>query len=176
MRQIFTIGHSTHPLEDFLTLLGEHGIQMLADVRTVPRSRHNPQFNIETLPDSLTGAGIGYAHLKELGGLRKTVPDSVNGGWRSAAFRGYADYMQTDAFTIALDGLITMANEKRVAIMCAELLWWQCHRMLISDALLIRGWDVVHILGAGKTQPHHLTKFAVVSGLTITYPLEAAQA
>jgi uncharacterized protein (DUF488 family) len=175
MKQIFTIGHSTRPLEDFLALLGEHNIQLLADVRTVPRSRHNPQFNIETLPNSLTEAGLDYIHLKDLGGLRKTVPDSVNSGWRSASFRGYADYMLTDAFTSALDGLIALASDKNVAIMCAELLWWRCHRMLIADALSIRDWEVIHILGAGKMQPHHLTKFAVVSGLALTYPPEAVQ-
>ncbi len=175
MKQIFTIGHSTHPIESFLALLGENGIELLVDVRTVPRSRHNPQFNSETLPDSLAVAGIAYEHHKELGGLRKAVPDSINNGWRLASFRGYADYMQTDAFISALDELISLAEEKRVAIMCAELLWWRCHRMLISDALLIRGWDVVHILGVGKTQSHRLTKFAVVSGLTITYPPEAAE-
>ena len=175
MKQIFTIGHSTRPLEDFLALLGEHNIQLLVDVRTVPRSRHNPQFNIETLPNSLTDAGLDYIHLKDLGGLRKTVNDSVNSGWCSVAFRGYADYMQTDAFTTALDGLVALASDKSVTIMCAELLWWRCHRMLIADALSIRDWEVIHILSAGKTQPHHLTKFAVVSGLTITYPPEAVQ-
>jgi uncharacterized protein (DUF488 family) len=175
MNQIFTMGHSTRPLEDFLALLGENRIELLADVRTVPRSRHNPQFNLETLPESLMTAGISYAHLKELGGLRKAMPDSSNSGWRLATFRGYADYMQTDAFVTALDELIALASEKRTAIMCAELLWWRCHRMLISDALSIRGWEVIHILGAGKAQQHNLTKFAVVSGLTITYPPEEVQ-
>lgn len=175
MNQIFTIGHSTRPLEDFRTLLGENRIELLADVRTVPRSRHNPQFNLETLPESLATAGIGYVHLKELGGLRKAMPESINCGWRLASFRGYADYMQTDAFVTALDELIAVASEKRVVIMCAELLWWRCHRMLIADALSIRDWEVIHILGAGKTQLHHLTKFAVVSGYTLTYPPEAVQ-
>jgi uncharacterized protein (DUF488 family) len=172
--EIFTIGHSTHPLDEFIALLREYGIALLADVRTMPRSRHNPQFNQETLPDALSAAGISYVHLKELGGLRKTVPDSVNSGWRLATFRGYADYMQTDGFAAALDGLIALAGEKRTAIMCAELLWWRCHRMLIADALLIRGWEVVHILGTNKTQPHHLTRFAAVSGLTLTYPSETS--
>jgi uncharacterized protein (DUF488 family) len=176
VHQIYTVGHSTRPLDEFIALLQEYGIELLTDVRTVPRSRHNPQFNMETLPDALSAAGIGYMHLKELGGLRKTAPVSVNTGWRLATFRGYADYMQTAAFNAALDNLIALAGERRVAIMCAELLWWRCHRMLIADALSIRGWEVIHILGTGKTQPHHLTKFAAVSGLTITYPPETDKA
>ncbi|HLI50586.1 MAG TPA: DUF488 domain-containing protein [Thermomicrobiaceae bacterium] len=172
---IYTIGHSTHPIEEFLELLRQHGITLLADVRTVPRSRKNPQFNRETLPASLGDQGIEYRHLAALGGLRKTSKDSPNLGWRNASFRGYADYMQTQEFVEGLLALIDLANEQTVAIMCAESLPWRCHRWLVADALVVRGIDVEHIMSNGQLRKHALTSFAVVDGLTVTYPPEGPE-
>jgi uncharacterized protein (DUF488 family) len=168
---VFTIGHSTHPWEEFLSLLRAHGIERLIDVRTVPRSRHNPQFNRETLAAKLRGARIGYVHLKTLGGLRHANRDSVNTGWRNASFRGYADYMQTPEFDRALQRLVKLARTKRSAIMCAEAVPWRCHRSLIADALTIRKIPVFHITSASKPRTHSLTPFAEVRGQAITYPL-----
>lgn len=167
---IFSIGHSTRPLDQFIQLLQAHGVTLLADVRTVPRSRHNPQFNRDTLPEALANAGIGYQHLPGLGGLRRAVPDSPNTGWRNASFRGYADYMQTPAFTAALDELLGLAQDKQVAIMCAEAVPWRCHRSLIADALFVRGIQVMHIVGAGHAQVHRPTPFAHMEGTSVTYP------
>ncbi len=167
---IFTIGHSTRSAEDFISLLQEHGIQQLVDVRTVPRSARNPQFNRETLPKTLAEAGIAYTHIAGLGGLRQARKDSINTGWKNASFRGYADYMQTDEFARALDELLASAASERVAIMCAEAVPWRCHRSLIGDALLVRGVDVQDITGPNKTRPHTLTPFAHVEGTTVTYP------
>lgn len=167
---IFTIGHSTRPLDEFITLLKENGIHRLADVRTMPRSRHNPQFNLDSLPGSLEQTGIGYTHRGELGGLRKTHKDSPNMGWRNASFRGYADYMLTQEFEHGLNGLIDAASNEPVAIMCAEAVPWRCHRSLIADALTVRGIEVRHIMGPGKGQVHKLTPFAEVKGIRITYP------
>ncbi len=167
---IFTVGHSTRTAEDFIALLKENGVTRLVDVRTVPRSARNPQFNRETLPATLVRAGIAYAHMKDLGGLRRARKDSINTGWRNASFRGYADYMQTPEFASALDELIAFARNERVAIMCAEAVPWRCHRSLIGDALLVRGFDVQDITGPGKTRPHQLTPFARVEGTSITYP------
>jgi uncharacterized protein (DUF488 family) len=172
---ILTIGHSTHPLETFITLLQAHGVTLVADVRTVPRSRHNPQFNKETLPEQLKLAGIGYAHLPGLGGLRRAKADSPNRGWRSDSFRGYADYMQTPEFAAHVQELIKMAQKERLALMCAEAVPWRCHRSLIADALEVRGLKVEHILGLKGRQPHRLTGFARVQGLEITYPEEETQ-
>jgi uncharacterized protein (DUF488 family) len=167
---VFTIGHSTRPVETFLAMLAANQITLLVDVRTVPRSRHNPQYNRDTLPASLQAVGIRYLHMPGLGGLRHPRPDSVNDGWRNDSFRGYADYMQTPEFAENLTQLMDMAREERVALMCAEAVPWRCHRSLIADALLVRGIPVEDILSATKTQPHKLTPFAVVQGATITYP------
>jgi len=165
-----TIGHSTHPIEAFIRMLEAYGISQLGDVRTIPRSRHNPQFNRETLSASLAAAGIRYFHLPGLGGLRHTRKDSINTGWRNASFRGYADYMQTAEFGENLDHLIQLASEAPTAIMCAEAVPWRCHRSLISDALVARGVSVLDILNATKAQPHTMTPFARVDDKQVTYP------
>jgi uncharacterized protein (DUF488 family) len=147
----------------------------VVDVRTVPRSRHNPQFNKTSLPNSLKKAGLGYVHLPGLGGLRHTQRDSVNIGWRNASFRGYADYMQTPEFEQSLEDLIQLANQERIVLMCAEAVPWRCHRSLIGDALLIRGIRTEDIMSATRCQVHTLTPFALVLGTTITYPAEDLQ-
>ncbi len=166
---VLTIGHSTRPLEEFIRLLQAHGVTRVVDVRTVPRSRHNPQFNRDTLPGALDAAGIGYVHMAQLGGLRHARSDSPNTGWRNASFRGYADYMQTPEFGKALDELIQLAKQDRVALMCAEAVPWRCHRSLIADALLVRGIRTEDILSATHRQAHALTPFARVMGSHITY-------
>jgi uncharacterized protein (DUF488 family) len=173
---ILTVGHSTRPLGDFVELLKSHGVQRVVDVRTIPRSRHNPQFNRETLSAALRKAKIGYVHLAKLGGLRHASRDSINTGWRNASFRGFADYMQTADFKAGLARLIELAKKKLTAIMCAEAVPWRCHRSLIADALLGRGIPVEHILSGARLQPHKLTPFAVVHGKKITYPAPAPQA
>lgn len=167
---VYTVGHSTRPIEEFLALLAAHGVQRVVDVRTIPKSRRNPQFGQESLRASLATAGIRYTHMPELGGLRRARPDSPNAGWRNASFRGYADYMQTPEFAQALEALAALAAEERVAVMCAEAVPWRCHRSLIADALLVRGIASEDIASASKTAPHRLTPFARVSGTTITYP------
>jgi uncharacterized protein (DUF488 family) len=172
---ILTVGHSTRSLDDFIALLRAHGVEQIVDVRTVPRSRRNPQFNRETLPTALSDYGIAYTHLAGLGGLRHTHADSPtpNTGWRNLSFRGYADYMDTPAFAEALDELLALARERRVAIMCAEAVPWRCHRSLIGDALLVRGIPVEDILSPTRREQHRLTPFAHVEGTRITYPPEA---
>ncbi len=167
---ILTIGHSNRPLDEFLALLGAHGVQCVVDVRTIPRSRHNPQFNSDALMNSLREADIGYVHKKQLGGLRHPKKDSVNTGWRNASFRGFADYMQTPEFGAALADLIEFTRGKRCAIMCAEAVPWRCHRSLIADALIARKVAVEHIMSRTSRQAHALTPFAKVSGERITYP------
>jgi uncharacterized protein (DUF488 family) len=167
---IFTVGHSTHPIEEFVRILEAHGIKQLVDVRTIPRSRRNPQFNSEALAASLKSVGIAYLHMAGLGGLRRPRPDSRNTGWRNASFRGYADHMQTPAFHQDLQTLIDVASEAPTAIMCAEAVPWRCHRSLIADALLARGIEVQEILSVAKSQPHVLTPFARVEGTEVTYP------
>ena len=167
---VLTIGHSTRPIGEFLAMLQAHGVTRLADVRTIPRSRFNPQFNTAALKRSLRGAGIAYVHLPELGGLRHPHADSANLGWRNSSFRGYADYMQTEEFAEALAGLIRIAASDRVAMMCAEAVPWRCHRSLIGDALTVRGVEVRDILAPDKTPLHELTPFAEVHGSQITYP------
>ncbi len=169
---LFTIGHSTRSLEEFLGLLRENGVEKLVDIRTVPRSRHNPQFNIDSLPDKLAGAGIHYEHMRGLGGLRHARKDSPNTGLRNESFRGYADYMQTDEFEQALSQLAQGSEQRRIAIMCAEAVPWRCHRSLVSDALAARGIEVRHILAHGQTRPHTLSKAAHVDGTRVTYPPE----
>jgi uncharacterized protein (DUF488 family) len=162
--EVLTVGHSTRSIEVFIELLAEHGVTQLIDVRTVPRSRHNPQFNEDVLPVSLAAANIGYAHASGLGGFRPTTADSVNTGWRNLSFRGYADYMQTTDFAANLTSVIELARTDRVALMCAEAVPWRCHRSLIADALLVRGVAVCEIVGAKRLQAHRLTPFARVRG------------
>jgi uncharacterized protein (DUF488 family) len=169
---VLTVGHSTRSIEAFLDLLRAQGVKRVIDVRTIPRSRHNPQFNRETLPQTLRQAGIGYTHLPELGGLRHARRDSPNMGWRNTSFRGYADYMQTPEFEVGLDTLMTAGEREPIVIMCAEAMPWRCHRSLIADALSVRGIPVEHILSATRTQPHMLTPFAQVQGMRITYPID----
>lgn len=168
--KLLTIGHSTKPIDEFLELLKSHGIKRLVDVRTVPRSRHNPQFDINALGRYLNAANLTYVHQPELGGLRKSKKDSVNAGWRNTSFRGYADYMQTEAFRMALQTLMKDAMDAPTAIMCAEAVPWRCHRSLIADALVSRGWCVRHIMTKTKADQHRLTPFAVVEQDRITYP------
>lgn len=167
---VFTIGHSTRELAEFIHLLETYGVTRIADVRTVPRSRHNPQFNRETLPDALKTANIGYAHFLGLGGLRHARADSINMAWHNASFRGFADYMQTDEFAEYLERLIDLAKEEHIALMCAEAVPWRCHRSLIADALTVRGIPVEHIMSTAHHQPHTLTPWARVDGRRITYP------
>ena len=169
-RQLWTIGHSTTPIDEFLALLKSHGITRLVDVRTVPHSRHNPQFDTHTLAKHLKWAHLAYVHQPELGGLRKPQQGSINAGWKNASFRGYADYMQTKHFGAALETLMTGGQNAPTAIMCAEAVPWRCHRSLIADALAIRGWTVRHIMTKTKADTHRLTPFAVVEEGRITYP------
>lgn len=168
---IFTVGHSTRTLDEFIELLKAHGVTLLVDVRTVPRSRHNPQFNKETLPASLKALGLRYIHMPEIGGLRRPSRDSVNLAWTNTGFRGYADYMQTKEFTDNLLKIIVLARENCLALMCAEALPWRCHRSLISDALVVRHVKVQHIIGATRSITHELSELAQVDGTRITYPL-----
>ena len=167
---VMTIGHSTRSLEDFVATLKAHGVERLIDIRTISRSRHNPQFNGDSLPSALRAAGIEYRHIKELGGLRHPRKDSPNTGWRNAGFRGFADYMQTEAFAAALAALTDEARGHRIAIMCAEAVPWRCHRSLVADALAVRGVPVEHIMSGARRDPHHITPFAKVAGERITYP------
>ncbi len=170
MTTIWTIGHSTRPFDKFVELLHLHGITLLADIRTVPKSRFNPQFTRESLERELPKANIRYLHMPELGGFRKPSKDSANTAWRSGGFRGYADYMMTREFQAALENLIAMANAEPVAIMCAEGNPYQCHRSLVSDALVARGVSVLHITSRQPGKPHQLTPFARIEGTSITYP------
>jgi uncharacterized protein (DUF488 family) len=167
---ILTIGHSTRPLETFLEYLLAHGVQRIADIRTIPRSRRNPQYNRETLPEALRRAGIGYVHMPGLGGLRQPRRDSINTAWRNPGFRGYADYMQTPEFEKNLQALLRQAERGQVAMLCAEAVPWRCHRSLVSDALAVRGVAVEHILSATRRDPHILTSFARVEGNRVSYP------
>ena len=167
---VYIVGHSTHSIDEFVGLLRAYGIERLVDVRTIPRSRHNPQFNRDMLGKSLRNRRIGYRHMKELGGLRHTYADSLNTGWHNASFRGFADYMQTPEFAVAVMKLIELASEKTTAIMCAEAVPWRCHRSLIGDALIVRNIDVVDIYTPKSAKPHVLTSMANVRGTQISYP------
>lgn len=167
---LYTIGHSTHPLDQFAALLQAHGVDWLMDVRTVPRSRTNPQYNLDSLPSALAAFGIGHEYNKGLGGLRHSRADSPNTGWRNASFRGYADYMQTTEFGEALQVLLERTREKTVAIMCAEAVWWRCHRSMVAEAMIVRGHEVSHIMPDGRLTEATLRQFAVVDGEHITYP------
>jgi uncharacterized protein (DUF488 family) len=169
---IFTLGHSTLPIERFIALLRAYGIERLVDIRTVPRSRHNPQFNDTALASALTVEGIEYVPMQTLGGLRHARKDSTNTGWRSASFRGYADYMQTEQFRDALETLTQIGRQKRVGIMCAEAVPWRCHRSLVADALSVRAVPVIEILSETSYRTHKLTPFAQVEGMRVTYPPE----
>jgi len=171
---VFTVGHSTRPLAEFIALLAAHSVTRLIDVRSVPRSRHNPQFNGDTLPAALEAAGIRYEHITGLGGFRHTNSESPNLGWRNASFRGYADYMQTTEFAQNLASLIQLAKQEQVAIMCAEAVPWRCHRSLIADALVVHGLRVEEIINQTRCQLHALTPFAKVNGTAITYPPSSA--
>src|SRR2546425_6850769 len=170
-RTIWTIGHSTRSLGEFVVLLGEHRVQFLADIRRFPTSQRVPWTAKASLAKALSEGGIGYEHFEDLGGFRKPLPGSVNTAWRNLGFRGYADYMASTEFSGALNRLIVVAAERRTAIMCAEAVPWKCHRSLLSDALLVHGVRVIHILSPGKTDDHRLTAFARVHGTRITYPV-----
>ena len=174
MTTIYTIGHSTRSIEEFLRILRAFGVQQLVDIRTVPRSRRNPQYEQGALERFLADCQIGYTHLKALGGLRHPRKDSANTGWQNEYFRGYADYMQSNEFRAAVEELIALAGERATAIMCAEAVPWRCHRSLVGDALLVRGIEVQDIMGESSARPHRLTPWARVDGTLITYPGETA--
>jgi uncharacterized protein (DUF488 family) len=167
---VWTVGHSTHALDEFVALLATAGVRQLGDIRTVPRSRRHPQFRSDALAESLPEAGVAYRHLAGLGGFRRPRRDSPNGAWRNESFRGYADYAMTAEFARALDELREWAGEAPTAIMCSESLWWRCHRRLVADQLVAHGDRVVHIGPDGRTTEHELTPFAVVEGGQLIYP------
>jgi uncharacterized protein (DUF488 family) len=167
---VHTVGFSTRSVADLAEILRSAAIGLLVDVRTVPRSRHTPQWNRESAERALPDHGVGYRHLPALGGFRKPRPDSPNTGWRNLAFRGYADYMATPAFTAGLDALLELATAIRTAIACTEAVPWRCHRSLIADALLVRGVEVRHLMSPSAARPHTLTPFARVEGRSVTYP------
>ena len=169
---IYTIGHSTRPIDEFVQILQKYGVHCLVDVRTIAKSRHNPQFGADQLAPSLAEAGLDYLRLESLGGLRHTRKDSINGAWKNASFRGYADYMQTPDFAAGINQLIELGVVKATAIMCAESVPWRCHRSLIGDALLARGIEVSDIMSETVVRPHALTRFASVDGIRVTYPPE----
>lgn len=171
---IFTVGHSTRSLAEFIALLRSHGVRRVLDIRSIPRSRRNPQFNGDTLGPALGSEGLAYTHLKKLGGLRHAKADSKNDAWRNKSFRGFADYMQTPEFAAGLARAMKLAQSKPCALMCAEAVPWRCHRSLVADALLARGYSVGDILSASRAQPHKLTPFARVRGMQVTYPGESA--
>jgi uncharacterized protein (DUF488 family) len=166
---IFTIGHSTRSLEEFISLLQENKIEVLADVRSYPGSKRFPHFNKEVLAHTLEKENIEYVHLPSLGGRRKVKPDSHNIAWRHEAFRGYADYMETNDFNQGIHELILLARKKNTAYMCSEAVWWRCHRSLISDFLKSKGWKVIHILGKGKIQEHPYTSAATIKNGKLNY-------
>jgi hypothetical protein len=169
---IYTIGHSTHSIEEFIDILKAYHIETLGDIRTIPRSLHNPQFSQGALAQALESSDIAYRHMKDLGGLRHAKKDSPNEGWRNPSFRGYADYMQTSDFQQAMKELVALGKLSRTVIMCAEAVPWRCHRSLVGDALLVRNVAVEHILSAHKSSWHKLTKFARIEGSHIFYPAE----
>jgi uncharacterized protein (DUF488 family) len=169
---VLTVGHSTRTIEEFLRLLKAHGATCVVDVRSVPRSRRNPQFNRDTLPASLATECIAYTHLGGLGGLRRARPDSINTGWRNASFRGYADYMQTPEFEASVEKVLEIARNERVALMCAEAVPWRCHRSLIADALVARGFRTEHILSETRRDTHTLRSFVKIDGNRVTYPAQ----
>jgi len=167
---IYTVGHSTHAIAEFIKILQSFEIGLVVDVRTIPMSRHNPQFNQTELEAELQRHEIGYLHLKELGGLRHTTKSSINTGWRNSSFRGFADYMQTEEFQTGIERLMELAAKKRTVIMCAEAVPWRCHRSLIGDAMVIRDIHVEDIMSEKISKSHKITPWAKVNGVTITYP------
>jgi uncharacterized protein (DUF488 family) len=167
---LLTVGHSTLPIEEFIHRLRSHGVAQLVDIRSIPRSRRHPQFEGDALSASLAAGGILYRHMPALGGLRRPRRDSTNTAWQHAGFRGYADYMETDAFDAAVGSLLDFAGGGPTAVMCAEARWWQCHRRLLADAVVARGLTVAHIMGAGALVPHELTGFGRVHNGRVTYP------
>jgi uncharacterized protein (DUF488 family) len=169
---VMTIGHSTRPVKEFIRLLKAHQVKRLVDVRTIPRSRHNPQFNRSQLSPALHSARLHYSYMPGLGGFRHARPDSINAGWHNVSFRGFADYMQTPEFRKNLDDLIKLAKSERIAIMCAEAVPWRCHRSLIADALLARDIEVQEITSAIRARPHTLTPWGKMNGTQVTYPAE----
>ncbi|SFV33654.1 DUF488 domain-containing protein [Thermoflavifilum thermophilum] len=171
--RIFTIGHSVHPIDEFMALLKSHYIQLLVDIRSFPGSRFVPWFNAGALASSLSAAGIGYHLLRDLGGRRKAQKDSVNTGWRHPAFRGFADYMQTDAFARGLAALMMLSRRQQVCIMCAEAVPWRCHRTLVADALVMKGIEVLHIHPDGSLHAHQLTPFAQIRDGKLVYPADS---
>jgi uncharacterized protein (DUF488 family) len=171
-KTIWTIGHSTRSITEFIDILIFFKIELIADIRGLPGSNHYPHFNKENLEISLSEKGIGYTHLKALGGRRKTKKDSHNLGWRKDSFRGYADYMETENFTEGIDELEKISFHKRVALMCAEAVWWRCHRSMVADYLKLKGWEVIHILGKNKTEEHPYTQPAKIIHGRLSYPGE----
>jgi uncharacterized protein (DUF488 family) len=172
--RMLTIGHSTRTIDEFISLLKENEIKLLGDVRAWPGSKRYPQFNKEALAESLTAHGISYEHFPELGGKRKSKPDSRNTAWRNASFRGYADYMETEQFQKGIERLLDVAEETGpTAIMCAEAVWWRCHRSLIADYLKVRGVEVLHILGANKVEPHPYTSAARIVNGELSYAADS---
>ena len=167
---LYTIGHSTRTTRELVELLRAHGVKQVVDIRIMPKSRHNPQFNRPALSRSLRAAKIGYRHLKALGGLRHARPDSINLGWRNASFRGYADYMQTEDFAAGLARLEQVAARRPTVIMCAEALPWRCHRSLIADALTVARWRVLHIQNRKTVRSHKRTPFLRVRSGRLVYP------
>lgn len=173
--EIFTVGHSTRSLDELVELLRSFGVAVLADVRSIPRSRHNPQFNRDSLPAPLASAGIAYHHMSRLGGLRRPSKESCNSGWHNPSFRGFADYMATDPFQLGLAELRILRDQGQVAIMCAEAVPWRCHRSLIADAIVARGGTALHISGRGHASSHRLTPFALVRDGNVSYPGTGAE-
>lgn len=172
---IWTIGHSTRTLDEFIAMLRSFNIEMLVDVRSYPGSRKFPQFNKENLQESIPAAGITYLHIRELGGRRKVDPESKNTAWRHPAFRGYADYMETPYFKEGMDALTALAKKNRVAYMCSEAVWWRCHRSMISDYLKAEGWKVMHIMAEGKEQEHPYTSAASLVDGELNYESTEAE-
>lgn len=169
---VFTIGHSTRPIADFIEIIKAYGIKQVVDIRTIPRSRYTPQFNEDTIRESLKAVKIGYLHMSGLGGLRHALKDSLNRGWKNASFRGFADYMQTGDFDESLEKLIETAAKRVTVIMCAEAVPWRCHRSLVGDALIVRGIEVRDIMSVSSSMDHALTAWAKVKGEKIIYPSE----
>lgn len=168
--RVFAVGHSTRTADEMVALLEAHGVQVLADIRTVPRSRTNPQFNVDVFARTLARVDIHHQHLPRLGGLRRPQKDSLNTAWRNRSFQGYADYMQTEEFARGLEELRVLSRQGPVAIMCAEALRWRCHRSLVADALWARGVEVQHLTSATRSEPHRLTAFARLHGTQVLYP------
>lgn len=168
---IYTVGHSNHSIEKFIDMLQAHNIEEIVDVRSIPKSRHNPQFSQDNLKVSLEKVDINYKHLKQLGGLRRTVKESLNLAWHNTSFRGYADYMSSEEFEEGLETLVNIARSKTVAVMCAEAVPWRCHRSLISDALIKKKWLVLDIFSSTSVKEHRLTSFLKVKKGKIIYPL-----